>query len=145
MGAKAYILVGLALAATGCTGGLQRLAPPGIVKYEDRAKGVPINPQISERMEASKDAPGGGFPNLSEQPTDLPEGVAKPERDAMLAEMLQTRDALAAAVEADRLMATAEREGDPAEARDALDVAVAADDAAAKRERRKPIKNKKIK
>jgi hypothetical protein len=138
VGAKVYILVIAAFAAAGCSGGLKRFAPPGIVKYEELANDAPPNPAIVERIEAQKDQPGGGFPRLAEQPTKLPEGIAKPERDAMIGDLLAERDALNAAMETDRAAAEAERieglEGD----RDALSEAVAKDDAAARRERGLP-------
>jgi hypothetical protein len=138
VGAKAYILMIAALAASGCSGGFKRFAPPGIVKYEDLAKGQPASQAITERIEVRKAEPGGGFPKLSEQPTKLPEGIAKPERDAMIKDLLLQRDALNAAMTQDRELANAERlealEGD----RDALSEAVERDDAAARRERGLP-------
>lgn len=138
MGAKAYIWVIAALAAAGCSGGLKRFAPPGIVKYEELAEDTPPNPAIVERIEAQKDQPGGGFPRLAEQPTKLPEGIARPERDAMIGELLAKREALDVAIEMDRAAADAERiEGLEAD-RDALSEAVAKDDAAARRERGLP-------
>lgn len=138
MGAKAYLLVIAALAATGCSGGLKRFAPPGIVKYEDLAKDQPPNPVIVERIEAQKAEPGGGFPALSEQPTKLPEGIAKPERDAMIADLLAQRNIVNAAVASDRELAASER-GDSLDAvRDELSEAVAKDDAVARRERGLP-------
>lgn len=139
MGAKAYILMVAALAAAGCSSGaLKRFAPPGIVKYEELAKDQPPNPVIVQRIEDQKDEPGGGFPNLSEQPAKLPEGIAKPERDAMIADLLIQRDALNAAMEADRAVAGAERLQALEADRDALSDAVAKDDAAARRERGLP-------
>ncbi len=135
MGAKSYLLIAALLAAAGCSGGLKRFAPPGILKYEDLAKDQPPNPAIVERIEAQKNAPGGGFPELAEQPTKLPEGIAKPERDAMIGELLLKRDILNAAVESDRDLAQAERADDLNEMRDALADAVAKDDAVARRER----------
>jgi len=138
LGAKVYILA-IAALATGCSSGaIKRFAPPGIVKYEDRAKGEPTNPAIVERIEAQKDLPGGGFPKLSEQPTKLPEGIAKPERDAMTADLLEQRDALNAAMTEDRALADAERLHLLEEDRAALSEAVAKDDAAARRERGLP-------
>lgn len=138
MGAKAYILVIALLAAAGCAGGFKRLAPPGIVKYEELAKDQPPSPVIVERIEARKDEPGGGFPNLSKQPTKLPEGIAKPERDAMIGDLLAERDALNAAMETDRAAAGAERLETIETQRDALSEAVSEDDAAARRERGLP-------
>lgn len=141
MGAKAYIFMIAALAAAGCSGGLQRFAPPGIVKYEDLAKDQPPSPAIASRIEARKDEPGGGFPRLSEQPTKLPEGIAKPERDAMMGELLAQRDALSAAVGEDRILAAAERVEEIEIEREALGVAIADDDAAARRERGLPARD----
>lgn len=138
MGAKAYILVIAALAVAGCAGGFKRLAPPGIVKYEELANDQPPNPLIVERIEAQKDEPGGGFPNLAEQPTKLPEGIAKPERDAMIADLLAERDALNAAMETDRAAAEIERTETLETQRDALSDALSKDDAAARRERGLP-------
>jgi hypothetical protein len=136
MGAKAYILVLAAFAATGCAGGLKRLAPPGIVKYEDRAKGQAVNPAIEARI-AERRAEGeeGGFPNLSEEPSKIPEGIAKPERTAMESDLLDMRDQLNEAVALDRAAAEQERTERLEDARDALGNAVLKDDAAARRER----------
>ena len=127
------------LAASGCSSGaLKRFAPPGIVKYEELAKDQPANPVIVQRIEVQKDEPGGGFPNLSEEPTKVPEGIAKPERDAMEADLLRQRDALNAAMTEDRTLAETERLHALEEDRDALSEAVAKDDAAARRERGQP-------
>lgn len=143
MGAKAYIFMIAALAVAGCaSGGLKRFAPPGIVKYEDLAKDQPPNPAIVQRIDEQKDEPGGGFPNLSEQPTKLPEGIAKRERDAMIADLLVQRDALNIAVEEDRVLADGERQQALEADRDALGDAVAKDDAAARRERGLPPRAK---
>jgi hypothetical protein len=138
MGAKAYILVLATLVVAGCADGLKRFAPPGIVKYEELAKDQPANPAIVARIEESRAAPGGGFPKLSEQPTALPHGIAKPERAAMSEMLLVDREALNAAVLEDRALADEEREASLVEMRDALGAAVAKDDAAARRERGLP-------
>ena len=47
MGAKSYLLLCAALASAGCSGGLQRFAPPGIIKYEDLEKDQPVSPVIA--------------------------------------------------------------------------------------------------
>lgn len=140
MGAKAYIFAFAVLAATGCSGGLKRFAPPGIVKYEELEKGQPPNPEIVARIKAHKEETDGGFPNLSEQPTALPEGIAKPERDAMTAALVAERDALNAAVAEDRAIAVSEREEAITDERDTLNDAVQLDDASARRERGLPPK-----
>jgi hypothetical protein len=138
MGAKASVFVLAALAAGGCADGLKRFAPPGIVKYEELAKDEPMNPAIVSRIEEAKAAEGGGFPALAEQPTAVPQGIAKPEREAMQEALLAGRDDLNAAVEEDRILAAAERDGSIEGLRDALGEEVAKDDAAARRERGLP-------
>ncbi|MCB2097764.1 MAG: hypothetical protein AB7F91_15710 [Parvularculaceae bacterium] len=127
------------LAAGGCAGGLKRIAPPGIVKYEDRAKGQPVSPAIEARIDAYQTEEAGGFPKLGEQPSIVPDGIASPERAAMQETLLGARDALNAAVEVDRAAALAERGAEEIETRrDALGAAVKKDDAAARRERGLP-------
>ncbi len=141
MTGKAYLLALAALAATGCSGGLKRFAPPGIVKYEELAKDQPVNPAIEKRVAERAEEGGGGFPNLSEQPLTTPEGIAKPERAAMEEALLAERDVLDAAVAADRELAAAERDAALEEARDALSEAVAKEDALARRERGLPLRD----
>lgn len=140
MGAKAYLLACAALATAGCGGGLQRFAPPGIVKYEDLAKDQPVSPAIAERIDTYRAETDGGFPKLSAQPVVVPEGIAKPERTAMEEALSAERDRLNAAVVADKALAAAEREEGLVEARDALGEALAREDAAARRERGLPPK-----
>jgi hypothetical protein len=113
MGAKASRLLAAALLAAGCSGGLERLAPPGLVKYEDLAKGEPVDPAIAARMSASERGAEQGFPNLAAQPGTAPEGIAKPEREAMIDNLLAARDGLAQAVAADRALAADERTASP--------------------------------
>lgn len=138
MGAKTYILAAVAIAAPACSDGLKRFAPPGIVKYEELEKGEPPNPAIVQRINAHEEAPGGGFPNLAEQPSTLPEGIAGPERAAMEASLIAERDALNVAIAAERAAAASERERPLETERDALSEALAKDDAAARRERGLP-------
>jgi hypothetical protein len=106
---KAFLvsLAGLALAG-GCASGLRQLAPPGIYKYEDLEKGEPIDPAMKARIDAEDNAGDRSFPVLSDQPTGTPEGVAEPERAAMRTGLVGERDALTAAVAADRAAADAE-------------------------------------
>lgn len=138
MGAKVYMAAMAALASAGCADGLKRFAPPGIVKYEEIAKDQPINPAIAGRMEEMRTKEGAGFPNLSEQPTKTPEGIAQPERAAMEATLIEQRDALNEAIAIDKALAAAERSGSLEESREALSEAVAKDDALARRERGLP-------
>ena len=138
MGAKAYLCLLAALAASGCAGALKRFAPPGIVKYEDLAKDQPVNPAIAARVKERSAAGGGGFPPLAKQPTEVPAGIAKPERDGMEETLLAERDALNKAVAEDRSVAAAERDDTPEAARDALGDAIDKDNATARRDRGLP-------
>ncbi len=138
MGAKVVILVLAAIALTGCSGGLKRFAPPGFVKYEDRAKGQPVAAPIADRIKEAQAASGGEFPNLSEQPSTAPPGIAAPERTALGEELEAARSDLLDAVEADRAAAAKEREESIEPQRKALDEALQEDDAAARKERGLP-------
>ena len=109
MGAKSYLLLCAALASAGCSGGLQRFAPPGIIKYEDLEKDQPVSPVIADRIEDYRAERDGGFPKLSAQPVVVPEGIAKPERAAMEDALLAERDRLNAAIVADQALAAAMR------------------------------------
>ncbi len=137
MGAKASLLFLAALVVAGCSGGLKRFAPPGFVKYEDRAKGIPVSPEIAARIDAQSDA-GGGFPKLSEQPAAAPSGIAAEERSALGDGLDAQRAELLQAVEGDRAKAAAERVSSIEPQRDALDEALRVDDAAARAERGLP-------
>lgn len=137
MGAKASLVLIAVVAAAGCSGGLKRFAPPGFVKYEDRAKGQPVSPEIAARIKTQA-AGGGGFPDLSEQPSASPAGIAAPERDALGRELAAAGASLAASVEADRAAAAAERQGSLEPQRDALEAEIRKDDAAARKERGLP-------
>lgn len=137
MGAKASLLIVAALAVAGCSGGLKRFAPPGFVKYEDRAKGIPVSPEIAARIDAQSGAVGG-FPNLSEQPAAAPAAIAPQERAALGDALDAQRTELLQAVEADRATAAAERVDAIEPRRDALDEALRQDDAAARAERGLP-------
>lgn len=137
MGAKASLVIIAAFAVAGCSGGLKRFAPPGFVKYEDRAKGLPVAPAIAARIEAQADA-GGGFPKLSDQPAAAPAGFAAPERKALGDELDAARADLLEAIGADRAAAGIERIEPIEPQRDALDEALRQDDAAARAERGLP-------
>jgi hypothetical protein len=138
VGAKAVILILAALAATGCSGGLKRFAPPGFVKYEDRAKGQPVAAPIAARIEEAQATADGDFPNLSAQPAAAPSGIAAPERTALGDELDAARESLLEAVESDRAAAASERTHSIEPEREALDDALREDDAAARKERGLP-------
>lgn len=137
MRAKASLVLLAVIAASGCAGGLKRFAPPGFVKYEDRAKGQPVSPEIAARIEAQAEK-GGGFPNLSEQPAAAPAAIAAPEREALGQDLETVGANLKKAIEADRAAAAVERTAPIEPQRDALDAALAKDDAAARSERGLP-------
>lgn len=135
---KAFLVLASVLAATGCAGGLKRLAPPGIVKYEDLEKDTPVNPVIAARVEEYKDKEAGGFPKLAEQPQKAPAGIAPPERVAMEEGLIALRTELTASIETDRAAAAAERETSIATLAEQLDAAIAVDDAQSRAERGQP-------
>lgn len=148
-GAKRYsvaVLGALAVLASGCAG-IERFAPPGIVKYEDLSGDQPQNPEILARVVERKAERQPTFPNLSDAPQAPPVPLAPDEQDALKAELVVRRDALAADVEADAAKSAADREalvvlpgaGSTAigleAARDALAEKAEADDARARAER----------
>lgn len=135
MGAKVSILVLAAVASAGCSGGLKRFAPPGFVKYEDRAKGQPVAPAIAARIDAAQAASDGAFPNLSAQPAAAPPGIAAPERTALGDDLEAARANLLEAVERDRAAAASERTDSIEPQREALGEALREDNAAARKER----------
>lgn len=148
MGAKLYAAAMLAaVAAAGCAQ-FQRLAPPGLVKYEELAGDQPPNPVIVQRIAERRRTTEARFPELSEQPAARPEGLSEAERAAFAAALDAEREALQRAVEKARADAEAERAdsyglpGEREEARRALDKVaedlaerVARDREAARRER----------
>jgi len=121
MRVKSYKLSKLAfclslLAAGGCST-LERIAPPGFVKYEDLEKDTPPNPEIQARVEARKMSGERSFPNLSQTPSANPAAPAAAELEAERTRLLAERDALNAnaaedreAAEIERLLETAELE-----------------------------------
>jgi len=138
-GAK-FALVALAAAsAAGCASGLRQLAPPGIYKYEDLEKGLPVNPTIAARVAEEAQEGGRRFPNLSEQPTETPEGVARPEREALKAALEGAAGDLTLAIESDRAAAETDRaEADLLELRSAVNAGAAIDAAAAAADKAAP-------
>ncbi len=154
MGAKHYATVGLAAliaASPGCSS-LKRLAPPGILKYEELAGDQPVNPEIKQRIAERRREIDRRFPDLSAQPSTRPAEAPMAERDALAADLIEARDELQAAVEADRAASDAERQagftlpGDKSDkARSLEDVAadlaaeVEKDGTVARSERRAPM------
>ena len=88
---------------------LERIAPPGFVKYEDLEKDTPPNPEIQARIEARNESGERSFPNLSETPSAKPSGATAEELEAQRARLLAERDELNEGATADREAAEAER------------------------------------
>ncbi len=110
MRAKEYAALALglfAIANGGCTT-LERLAPPGFVKYEDLAGDKPKNAVIQQRVKAVKTARDARYPVLSEQPTTAPVSMPVAERDALVKVLDEAGTALNTDVAADRAGAAAE-------------------------------------
>lgn len=113
MGAKhlrgGLILI-FAISLAGCSvGGLKRLAPPGILKYQDLAKDQPIDPAIAARIEEISKRDGNGFPVLAEKSFKTPEGLTAKERRDFETDLLITRETAASAIETERTLAGDER------------------------------------
>lgn len=104
------IALAIILAAGGCSSAdLARLAPPGLIRYEDLSKGEPVDPQIAGRIEERKAMGKGRTPNLSEQPQEIPAGMPTQERLDKVAALRAQKEALEAAIAAERAAAEAER------------------------------------
>ncbi|MFQ5562865.1 MAG: hypothetical protein ACE5FO_04785 [Parvularculaceae bacterium] len=157
MGAKSsHILALIAAAATvaavsGCSS-LKRFAPPGFVKYEDRAGDQPMSPIIKERIKTRKKSGEMRFPKLSETPSKAPEPAPAGAREADLEALVKAGETLNARVAADRAASHHEREEGVTlpgeedagarpldETRDALSAAVEESTSAARRERAEPM------
>ncbi|MEL7486760.1 MAG: hypothetical protein AAGJ87_06045 [Pseudomonadota bacterium] len=126
-----------AIVVTGCST-LQRLAPPGFVKYEDLAKDTPPNPAIEAAVEERTVSRKTRFPRLSEEPNRAPTALSAASRANETVDLLEKRDALQRELDAIRAVADADQAKRASEleaARDALDQAIkrerdrAADDA----------------
>lgn len=136
------IVLGLAVfCAAGCSG-LSRFAPPGVVKYEDIASEKEPNPAIQQRISERKEAGDSRFPVLAETPGEKDRPAPRPqdERDTETSELVQARDALEAAIAADRK--AAEEEGDMEsliEQSQTLSGRIDSDARAAQRERKDPL------
>jgi len=134
---RTAIIGALAMGASGCAG-IERFAPPGIVKYEDLAKGQPMNEQIKARV-AGADAGKSAFPNLSKTPQAAPETLPADEQTELKAILKEARSTLNNAATADRAAIDEDDGGQGLiAARDALKVLVEADDARARDERGLP-------
>jgi hypothetical protein len=135
MSAKLLPIAAAAMCLAGCADAVKRFAPPGIVKYEDLAKGEPVDPAIVARIKDRRAAGDATFPNLSEQPRETPEGMAKPDRVAMEALLTERRDTANGAIAGDRVAAPADRQAPLEEAQATLLDAIETDREAAARDR----------
>ncbi len=122
---KDLFVFAAALLVMGCSGvQWRRLAPPGILKYEELASEKPPNPVIEEEIAERKDGEKTRFPNLSAAPSrsDLPAERAQDELKAEMDALAAARDTLASKVKEDRTAVDEERAtaGDIITARDVL-------------------------
>jgi len=157
MDARHYISAIRPIAAIFCIclapacAGLERLAPPGLIKYENLAGDQPPNPEIQARIDDRAKQGAGKYPVLSAQPSERPEAMTPAEREELTGALIGQRDNVASEIEIERAAAAAEREagallpGEKArglrpleDTRDALSDAVARDTAAAAQERTAP-------
>jgi hypothetical protein len=109
---KDLFVFAAALLVMGCSSDqLRRLAPPGILKYEELASEKPPNPVIEEEIAQRKDDVKTRFPNLStapsrnDLPAERPQGELKAEMDALTS----ARDTLSGEVTQDRAAVDEER------------------------------------
>ncbi len=114
-----------ALLVVGCSGvQWRRLAPPGILKYEELASKKPPNPVIEEQIAQRKDGEKTHFPNLSQAPSqsDLPAERSQGEITADIDALAAAREVLAVEVADDRAAVDEDRTtaGDIITARDQL-------------------------
>lgn len=149
--AKRFTVTLFVLGLAGCAG-LERFAPPGIVKYEDLAGDKSQNETIKARVVEVRGARDAEFPNLSNAPQGAPETLSADEQASLETELLAARELLRATVVSDRAGAEADRLATvvlpgvietPSElqaVRDALNAAVANDDAQARSERKLPAR-----
>jgi hypothetical protein len=129
--------------------GIERFAPPGIVKYEDLAGDTPQNEAIKTRITEVSAQGEATFPNLSAAPQGAPETMTPEEQAEFEVELVAAREALNAAVVADRAAVAAapvvlpgvvESPTELSAVRDALKAAVQNDDAAARKGRGLPAR-----
>lgn len=140
MAKRLYIFL-IVLGAAGCTEvHWRRLAPPGILKYEEIANRKPPNPAIEEKVSEFNTGEAPRFPNLSQTPSeaDRPAPRTKQELDTAIAELVEARDRLDAKLDIDRAESEADQQASQniVSGRDALEEQILKDEAAAKRERK---------
>lgn len=135
MSAKLILIAVTAIAVSSCADAVKRFAPPGIVKYEELAKGEPVDAAIAARIKERRVADDAAFPILSEQPSETPEAMAKPDRVAMEKLLTERRTITNDAIAADRAEAPSDRVTPLAAQQEAIQAAIEEDRDAAARER----------
>ena len=118
----------------------RRLAPPGIIKYEDLAGDQPTNTEIQAQIDQRTESGNARYPKISDTPgkTDRPTAPPNEEVAAEISALSTQRDEILEKVDDDRAAVAADRDtlgGLDAE-RDDLAARLEQDEAAAQRERR---------
>jgi hypothetical protein len=145
----------IGVACLGGCAGIERFAPPGIVRYENLSGDKPQNPEIKARVTERKAGRDAKFPNLSLAPQKTPPTMPAEEQENWKRSLSAAREDLAAAIAEDRIEAAADRAEPivlpggvttPLEgAANALSAATDKDDAAARAERGLPPRVKPAK
>lgn len=138
---KSLFFLGFSLLAISCSrADLVRLAPPGIIKYEEIANQKPPNQAIADEVASRKQNEPASFPRLAETPgeDDRPDKRPTTEIEAEIAELASARDNLLADVAEDQAAAEAEQASDEelTTQRDTLSERVGEDEADVKEEQR---------
>ncbi len=90
----------------------KRFAPPGFVKYEDIAQGIPVDPAIQKRIDENIVDEDAKYPVLSETPREIPEAESKRVRDLTTRNLLAVREVVNQDIAAARTQAEAELDVD---------------------------------
>ena len=138
---KILLILPVLLLSAGCSSDqLARLAPPGILKYEEIASEKPANPAIVEEIENRKEDRKARFPNLSEAPQGLerPEDRSVDAVEADIDALAAARDALQTEVGKERAATADDRSvlEQIEEERDALEAGIDADATAVEKDLR---------
>ena len=132
--------LGMSLLLSACaTKNLRRFAPPGIIKYEDLAKGEAIDPAIASRAKQVREKKDKSFPKLSEQASVAPKGINAPTRAKMKENLESERQLAASGIEEARSAAALERQQSITDQRERAEQAIEEGAQAIARENRGPI------
>lgn len=133
-------VISVSILLTACSSSdLRRFAPPGIIRYEDLAKGEPIDPVVQSRIDESNAEKGKSFPVISEQQTTIPEGLDAPSRDELTTNLEQSRATAAADIAKAREDAQLERQQSIIAKREQAEAAIEQGANAIARENRGPL------